>query len=128
MKSIVLFFLLGIVCQSYALECYSCSSATTSTCKSDYTTASKETCAGVLFTDPVCQVSRTDGDVNLLIRSCNIKSVCDQADGCITAEGVTVCTSCCDSDLCNTGNSATGLVFNYRLMGVLALMVLSSLF
>ncbi|XP_070575466.1 prostate stem cell antigen-like [Ptychodera flava] len=101
--------ILGVACKvSIALRCYSCSGTSCQTSFED----SGSNCSS-LITNPRCSVNRgeIDGTVLTFVRSCISESSC--VNGCVEekSEGVTakICQQCCDTDLCNTGNTGMPL-------------------
>ncbi|XP_070539490.1 ly6/PLAUR domain-containing protein 2-like [Ptychodera flava] len=107
---VLLILILGFASNlSVALECYTCVGLTN--CQSEFEGIKRE-CSNSSDSQR-CYVSRTEVDekVTSYSRGCIDATECD--DGCeetsLLVLKTTVCQECCDSDLCNTGN--TGVLF-----------------
>ncbi|XP_070539501.1 ly6/PLAUR domain-containing protein 2-like [Ptychodera flava] len=107
---VLLILILGFVGNlSVALECYTCVGPGAG-CQTGFEGNEREC---ISSKSQRCYVSRTELNENVkaFSRSCVDVSACN--DGCVedsvTGYKTNVCTECCDTDLCNTGNS--GVLF-----------------
>ncbi|XP_070539620.1 uncharacterized protein [Ptychodera flava] len=111
MSGVVLFILiLGFASNlSVALKCYVCNGLGTG-CRTEFEDTKQECGSSESHR---CQVSRTENNrmLTAFSRSCIAVSLCN--DGCLEASkydtNTNGCQECCDTDLCNTGNS--GVLF-----------------
>ncbi|XP_077867810.1 uncharacterized protein LOC144357549 [Saccoglossus kowalevskii] len=123
---LVLLFVLGMVCHSLALKCYTCTTLLdlNPDCQTDFADTGIS-CDIYDFDNPTCTVSNTmsDGKVTLFSRACLERSMCVIGEGCSYTQGLKICNSCCDTDLCNSGNiNGNSIGQSTTIIGTLVLM------